>query len=42
MSDNDLKGNTKRSHPVIDEDVADVYVITIEKGIEHKNIINTF
>ena len=42
MSNNDLKGNTKRSHPVIDEDIASAYVISIEEEIEHKKIINKF
>ena len=35
MSDKDLKGNTKRSHSLIDEELAEEYVFVIEEGIEH-------
>ena len=42
MSDKDLKGNTKRSHPVIDEDVAAENVFSIKEETKHEKIINKF
>ena len=42
MSDIDLKGKTKRTHPVTDKDIAAAYVTEIEEGIEHNKIINKF
>ena len=37
-----LKINTKRYHPVIDEDLDKDCVFEIHEGIKHKKIINKF
>ena len=40
MSDNDLKGKSKHSYPVIDKYINAAYVTTIQEGINYKKIIN--
>ena len=42
MSDEDLKDNTKRTYPVIDEEVVSGYVTVIKEESNHKKIINEF
>ena len=37
-----LKGNKKRSHPLINEELAEESVFVIQEGIKQKKIINKF
>ena len=40
MSDEDLKNNTKCSHPLIDGKLAEEYVFAIQEETKHKKVIN--